>query len=728
MKLGNSIHACCSGRAKGREVAIWVAFVFMGLCSGSFDLLARAPSLEKELSYGEYSVPLSRVLRGNGLALEVLPETELSFDLSLSRRMNVEGVSLELFTQGGYPIDAAEYLKKIRINGRGLTPEALELARERTTEFDGGVRVYIPSLDAWEEGVRIEIPDPYLLDVEASRITVGGKWLRVDLNLSMLNDLLREKGVIDPHMHYCFPGELAITPEVQELGSLVTQGLALRYVDTMPAITVDTELSDSSDNIVIGKYDQVLPFLGDTPIESMDGAYLEIREHPKSPHRFLIIVSGADFDQIRDAACMLGLVWTPLPEASGFSLSDLQFPETPIHLVRGPMYPNQVYPFKDIGFRTRSARVGGDEAIEVEFRFSAEVPFHASQRLEMDLRLSQTSRTRQSVDLELLINGVSRRGKTFQLKPGPEMTVDTWRIPMSDFVPGLNRLTIIPQPQGGADNRLRISLDQTSRVRVPGPSSDVNFPDLGLLAVTAHPLANVPDGGHLQFMLAHPSESSAKALWLFAGEMAQISGTLLYNALYSDKVDETRNHLVAIGRLDLVKESLLEDSLLRYDDLSDLSYVLNYKEQQRGWLPRAYDQMMSTWADEGEIPDGWSLSDEGMIYQFSRLTMDAGYSTVTLITTGPTGDIGELMEDLMLVSNWEKLDGEVAVWRPGSRGQVIARGVSSEAVRDGTHYDSKLPYFSDLRFGQWMTWISVGLIVATLFGRMALEHVYRTRI
>jgi len=681
---------------------------------------------EEHIAYGEYSMPFSRIAEGGG-DLELGPDSLLKLEVPISSRMEVEAIAVELRSLGGYPIEAEEYLKKLRIDGRAITPEAAKIAEEKTMELGDGLRLYVPSMGEWEEAITLEVPDGYLLDIEASRVVVGGDWLRRDLNLSMLDEILKEKALFDPKIHYCFPGAAEIGPEIQRLGSLVTQGIALRYGDTMPQLTVSTEPDDEADTIVIGTYSEVAPYMRYRKGDMGTGAYLEIGPHPDAPHRIMIVVAGSDYEQVRNAACMFGLVWTPLPEASGFSLSELQFPETPIHLVRGPMYPNQVYAFKDLGYNSQSARVGGDESMVCEFRFAADTPFYSSQRLEMDVRLSQTGRERQSVDVQLLINGESKRIRTFNLKPGPEVTVDTWRVPMSDFEPGMNRLVFTPKGKGG-NNRLRISLDDASRVRVPGPSSMIGFPDLRLLGKTAHPLANVPDGSEMHFRLVHPDSSSAVAMWLFAGRMAQVSGTLFYDAEYGEGEWLDRDHLILVGRLDLVSGNLLEDSILTAEDLFDLSYTLNYKDTQRGWLPKMYDQMVSTWADENALPESWSLTDEGLLYQFSRLTMEANYSTVTLLTTGATGDIGALTSTLMRDANWNQLDGEVAIWEPGVVGKMITRGISSEAVRDGTHYDSKLPYFTDLRFGQWMTWIAIGLVTATFFGRIALEHVYRSRL
>ncbi len=639
--------------------------------------------------------------------------------------MDLEAVEFDLVRVGSAPLDIERVLLGVRINGRQLSGEQLETARAKSTAKGGSVVfLHLPVSGVAEASV--QIPDFGAFDETRSHFTLRGTRAAREWTLAMLGRSFAAKAVFEPTVHFCFPGFEKNGLEVQELGSLITQAIALRMGKAMPRVSHSNQIEEGLDTIVVGDRSSVVEYLMH-PDEARKGAYLEVSEHPTTPGKFLLVVTGNEMAEIRDAATMLGLLWSPLPESSGFGLSRLSFPEEPVHIVRGPVYPGQNTTIHAIGGQRQSVYPKKNEEFFYDLNLAPQVPFEGSKRLDLSLHLSHTSREYQSVELSMYVNGEKRRSKRFSLPPGAENSTQSWSIPVSDFRAGNNQLILQPSLDSGDAENFRLTLDSTSTLSVPGPSREIWHPDLGLLGTTGHPFAERPDGSQVQFIVPGQEGDAVEAMWLFAGRIAKSSQTLLYRAGYGDHSISDREHRIVVGHLDLLPEDIFRGGDLSRDDFKDLTALMAKANKGQSGLVRAARFAADRLAGESSVPDNWSLSSEGILYQFERQMAGDGYETTTVLMAGATGDLSQISMALTSETVWEGLQGEVFIWSPSDQTKSYGGQLSDPSKRQGSYYDSRLPYLLDLRFGQWIAWIAGVLIVTVVLGRIALGYIYRNR-
>jgi len=134
------------------------------------------------------------------------------------------------------------------------------------------------------------------------------------LVLSDLPTLLNQMEWDEAVFHLCLPGASPMRDHHLTWGALMAQGLALRLGDSPLMLTQSSALRRGRHNVVIGTTLDIYPFLAAVNMVPLQGPFATIHPLPGDERHFILILSGRDSGQVRDA--VLAFARGELPEVA----------------------------------------------------------------------------------------------------------------------------------------------------------------------------------------------------------------------------------------------------------------------------------------------------------------------------------------------------------------------------------------------------------------------------
>ncbi len=375
-------------------------------------------------------------------------------------------------------------------------------------------------------------------------------------------------------------------------GALVAQAISRRLefkpprFNAVPIAMQGPETADLAkltaplpgDAILVGTRDQLRAILGEDWVGEISAAYLAILPHPQDKTRLILVVSGRDTAEVKQAATALAFLAPPFPEEQAVLVHDLQLPELPQGTAPSFLPGRSRARFADLGVGTTTlvsplapARwfnepgfAGpGNEVSEAQrslrIRFWLQPGLYVKGFGDAILRLNFSYGTgfRRDSVLNVLINGLFVRAIPLTEPLGATLLDYKLHIPAGMLRSGYNQLELLPMlvpTETGwcqlrqAENLL-LTIYGDSTLQLPPLSQFAKLPDLELYARTGFPLLNDPQGGQLAIQVVGGTPESASAAWTILARLAQITGIPLYRAQISRHLPPADRELLVVGAL-----------------------------------------------------------------------------------------------------------------------------------------------------------------------------------
>lgn len=590
----------------------------------------------------------ARLLRGDsGLTVVFHP----------SYRRQITSLTLELVADAGLH-DQPDL--DIWLNGRpidgwqpipGTGPTTLHLLLPQVSLVDGPNQLVVAS------GSVNLLP-------EASRLVVRGHWRLLTPHLSMLTDIFDDKLARRESIDILAPG---LTPrtdgpeaptELLRAVSIAVQGAALRMGDHMPSVHFVNAPRPGHDVLIVGTSQDLLPHLSEDELNRITGPRLFLRPDPQSAHRVQLFITGRDDHEVRYAATGFGLLYTPLPDAPGAIIRDLNLPSEPVFVRRAALFPGQQLTLQQLGMPRDGLPLDSNEPAEWTMWLSPRAFATLQPAIEATFRVHAPSRTEPAPapPAGTLAIDINQRHSTTAGFAG-DGTADSLDIPLSALKAGRNRFQFRwhPATEGPAPAQARLGANST--MQTPGQDGDPPPLDLNLLARAAWPLVGQPDGSSFAVALLDRDPAVIQAALLLTAKLAQISNTLLFETEFHHGIPAGDRHVLIFTRLDSTPAEVIDalpDSLARLfgpEPTVDLPAETRLSGQPDG---------SRTGATIGPVT---SIGDNDWLL-IAAEPENRGEPSWTLAGTRSPWHATTSMAELLQTDLWNQLQGHVALITP----------------------------------------------------------------
>ena len=575
--------------------------------------------------------------------------------------------------------------------------------------------------------------------------------------MSSLNEILQGRAPDSVRVHLTFPGSGLLTQEQVTLGAAIVQGLGLR-TDLKPLlITYGPQLVPGRFNVLIGTTGQLGPVLGARLVREIGASGMCMIPMPNYEEEPVLVVTGADAKGINEAVLALGFVNMDLPSAQFVSIKRVLFPETPPYFGQPPVNPGATYSFADlkaVGAPIRPVRSGG---IGVQVYFPADIFERPSAPVSASIHFSFGQSTRRTSDAILIrLNGTeivrTPWGETQPSDFGGRLL--NFSIPIGNFLSGRNLLEITTDSGGVSEFSLSPSATPASdllvyddsTIEIPNVSRGTRLPDLRKTSRTLYPFVGQPDGSEISFLLTDNREETVCAAWMVIAKLSQISNTFLYGSDVSFTYANPDRHLIVIGALSRIPNTLREripdanfSELGSSKDRDENAFAEDERE------PTAIERFFTNLSNEfkkieinepGDEATGapgtqaGSRSGSGSIGSRAVMTSFPSPETQSrwiLVVTARTDDLLlERIRQLVRIPFWSQIDGYLFSWNdtPNSVRSFQPDKSFSEVSFQDTIVPVPLGYGVSLRV--WYVIAGVVFIVFVLMTLLVLKHMDRT--
>ncbi len=488
----------------------------------------------------------------------------------------------------------------------------------------------------------------------------------------------------------------AAEPDEEDLnlGGLAVQGIALRYdyapfgleLGRLVAASAEGPLRfavpAARDVVVIAERGKLAAFVSPAVAERIGGPYLGLFPAPGNPGRFVLILSGNDAAEVREAVRAFAWMNFPLPDA----------PETVIRSVRlRPPQPYQGFPalepggaysLKELGFQTASRHGISPDPMAFELFLPPDLfaPEHAE--VVFRFHLAYDAGMRRDSLLEMRINGTFERAIQLPEEGGAQYRDYRVAVPLRSFRPGINRISLqpklVPLVTGEClyiqTDNLQVTLFDDSRVEMPQAEHYAQLPDLSLLAGSGFPYLAGGDGASLGIRLLNPRTDTVLAVWQLLAKMARLNRLPLEGArLRFTPFDDDRDLLVVGGGVTSLKDGIFHGTPLEADPWHVWRYPAGRRldpPQAPGWRAWFGRFLAADAGNEARLRDRYvavaqsgGLGRQALGFSFRHPERPARLVTAFVAE----GDLYPAIRALTSPALWSQMKGDLIVWREGSR-------------------------------------------------------------
>ncbi len=533
--------------------------------------------------------------------------------------------------------------------------------------------------------------------------------------------------------------------EQLQWGGLIAQGVALKrdyapfelaLARPEPAQSDGTTLRmnpPGDDAALVGTRQQLRPFLSESLYRAIQGPYLGIFPAPGQREHFVLVVSGASSEEVKQAAAAFALSNFPLPDTAATQIRRIQTSPPEPYAAIPAVEADTAYRFAQLGFTTREARRLSPEPLEFTFFVPADWYAPETAEVTLHLHLAYNAGLRRDSLLEMRINGVFERAIQLPEESGAHYRDYRLTFPLRALKPGLNRITfhpyLVPAISGECrffrTDHLAVTLYDDSTIHFPPVGHYVQLPDLQRFAATGFPYLERGEAPVIQVL--DPSPDSILAAWQLLGRLARINGMPLLQARISFRPPEDdAHHLIVVGRLDH-----LNDELLR---AAPIDPTARWKEwaYPAGWTPTGSEdwqtRLQRRLIGVGQPPVALEprhirIAQSGGLGDFAMgLSFGAGKRLITVFTARES--LYPALQALTTTGLWSQMQGDLILWRSDAKtlfwqrlGSTFHLGDAGPSLRLIFHF-AQHPW-------QWLA-VVIGLILLLAWtAHRLLQHFKR---
>ena len=470
-------------------------------------------------------------------------------------------------------------------------------------------------------------------------------------------------------------------------GSLVAQGVALRlrYLSATPRV-LDAQHGNgagflpglalaplaNTDVVLIGTRDALRGYLDEATRGHIDGAFLGVYPKPDDARRFVLVVSGRNEQEVQRAARVFAHSELPLPRRSELVVHGFDETAAAPWSAGKTITGDTPHAFRDLGFASRTLHAG--DAADIEVRLPADIYAPEDAKVSLDMNFTEGAKMRGDSVLNILVNGRFEQVIALDQSQGAVIRHYRISIPLRDFRPGLNTVSLRPILVPLVTERcalrqtdnLEVTVFDDSTLTLPPASHFAALPDLKRFADSGFPYTTHPDGGDLAMQVAARDDDTIAAAWALMGRLAQSQSAPLTNAALTFGTPASERHnVILIGAAPALPPSMLKHA---------------------PWAPGASVTVTQAAAFDAPAPsvglgsllgksahaapaDVTLVGDEPLSKQLLVMQYrgDQGGAT-TVLTAANARELADGMAQLIEPSDWNDLSGNIALLtfdRPG---------------------------------------------------------------
>lgn len=496
-----------------------------------------------------------------------------------------------------------------------------------------------------------------------------------------------------------------------------------------------------NDAILIGSKDQINKLIPDEIIQAIKGPYLGIFRQDNNPHRFVLIVSGTDNQQVKMAAQAFALLNVPLPDDAQTVVKDINFNFIDAAaLNHQAIVPGSTYQFSQLGFVNKSFDANDTDA-KLEFRLPADMYSTEEAIVSVNLDLAYGAAMRKDSVINININSLFNHAVQLKEQSGAHYGNYRIDIPLRSFQTGLNYLTfkavLTPSETGICafvqTGNLIASIYQDSTITFPETGHVANLPDLKLFERTGFPLIKNGSAEQTVFKLLDRSSDSVVSSWYFIAKLASFTDAPVFDIhITLDDTLEQQNR-VLIGKPTKETLGIFDAAPVRLGRLNQFPY--RYKEKQQAPEEPLWEWMYRVLLSENAKPLVTKVEPEnvsmthttglGRNFLFmSYPSPNADDGVVFALLSEPEHSLSDGLTELLSPELWNQMQGNVFIWdKQGNfdwlkEGNTFVTGESSPRLAMSMHF-SKHPW-------QWLALVLAMLILAARLIHQLLSKYKKT--
>ncbi|MEI9896943.1 MAG: cellulose biosynthesis cyclic di-GMP-binding regulatory protein BcsB [Chthoniobacter sp.] len=513
-------------------------------------------------------------------------------------------------------------------------------------------------------------------------------WNNIYPKLSLLRDLIDQKLWNTYQFNICFPGAVggSLSPNQLSWGSIVTQGAALNLNYRPLSVNTGASLVAGMDNVVIGQMSELTQYLTAAEIGSINSSFIAIKPLPGDPTHFLLIISGANEEQVGLAAYAFSLINFPLPDSQFAQVDHLTMPQAEqknFWQRHAPITAPGIYSFRQLGMDKNDSIQGWNTgSAQLETYMPGDLSQDDGANIELRLHFAYGAAFREDSVLNVFVNHEFQTAIRLDDQRGAMHYGHKLYLPVKAFQPGRNIVEIAPKMvplvadhcMMVQNENLWFTLYRDSDFVVPRLQKKARLPSFTLFSETAFPYSATPDGEDLAVAIVGKDSTSVCAAWMLLAKMAQIGGSVLYRAEMSYTVPKGKKEkdLLIVGSIDTIPDDAMTSAPVSPQQLGHMRYLVNVSPTPEataiGPIEEILEKLRGVPAARSEREQP-TTAEMGVTAQMLDDTMAVAYESpyavarqATVFTAKDSATLYRGIYNLQDRLYWDNLDGNLAVW------------------------------------------------------------------
>lgn len=494
-------------------------------------------------------------------------------------------------------------------------------------------------------------------------------------------------------------------------------------------------LANRRDVILLGRLDELRPFLSEAEAALITGPYLGIIPLKDNTESLLLVVSGIADNDVLTASRALGFNPQPFPDTAGAVITEYTLTDLQRQPARQAVAFDRRYLFSELGFTTTVYRGNKPTNLgrsHVRFWLPADVFSTGNENVELRLHLVYGAAMRGDSVLNFFLNDQFERSIALNAKEGALFRDYTITIPLSSLAPGLNTVGFEPQlAQNFADYcsvgqtaNLALTLFDDSTITFPTATRYARLPDLRLLARTGFPVLH--NGQKSVFQLTDNSSHTIASAWTLLAKMVQMTGLPALGLELTFEPPAHDRNAIILGTASSLPKLAMENARLTFGDLNQLA--LGLPSIPHG-TPRPTSPLSTPSLALPDNPAVVAVTETGTLGDYTLLTEFAapnGTDKTWIVLTAATPEkLYSGVQSLIQPTVWDNLQKDTVWWRDATTAPQSQTRLASHHIGQA-NTPSTVSYF----FSQYPGWVlaaTIGAFIALTYVLYSLIHAYARR-
>ena len=636
------------------------------------------------------------------------PQNQKTVIISLSSRQRVSDLTLSLFVTNSIALVARSQMA-VSMNGSVVGQIPFKASQPETR-----VRMTIPAslLKSGYNRLTFSVAQHYSdrcedpmapelwseIDTKRSHLSYSETPRTIEALLANLPQLM-DKRLIGPYsLTLATAGEVDDT--LVESGGFIAQAAALsrdyapvsiHHVVAEPAV-FDDELSErentllsrmkfgNKDVVLVGTRDKLKPWLGKNDYKRAEKPMLLIYAIGEYKQHFLLLVTGENKEQVREASSTLATSYANLPPNWRANVDEI----AAMPAVKRPtLFSDIKQPFSSLGYSTVTRQGLLSESIRLRFWVPAGRFAKPNSELNLHLHMAYGSGLGIQSTVDIYLNENFEQAIRLSERQGAVYYDYRLPIPINSLQAGWNELrfqpNLLPEREGGEcqpiyTENLLLTIFEDSFIRTDQMGKLVQMPDLRLLSRTGYPYTGDRDGRAITLAITSKESGNLSAAWTLLGKIAQVNNSVI-NDLESVEPEKATGNILMLGQLNEIPEFLRQSSSLG----------------RKGWLSLAAEAreqtLLESIFEDQTIPTvdislGDMLKHSILVNQFES-PQQTNKSIILVVSESPK-KLAEGVSKLTSNAYWSQLARGTAILRTDSDSVLTYESANHYMVGDAS--------------------------------------------